>query len=238
MISLTIFILIVVFLIMSRLYPAQQLLFESDVEQIVADLYEGELQSITEENGIYEVEWGTDHGLYVIYVDGYNGEIHDLLPVEDGREIDSGESLDHKDVVISLNDVREIVEQFIGDDVQIKAIDLDNVRNQAVYEVEIEQQTGIGQLQLDAISGEVLSYTFSEERTDSQDDDEPRMTFISIEEAKQIALSQVAGIVEDVDLEEHNGRYVYEVEVEEGEVEADVIIDAITGDVITIIWED
>ncbi|WP_062046568.1 PepSY domain-containing protein [Bacillus sp. JCM 19034] len=235
--SFSLIFIIVVVLVISRFYLPQDKLSENEVEQIIANLYEGELQELIEEDGIYKAKWLTEHGIYHVYVDAYKGEIYDLQ-TDGGSDIDTGELFVDQENVLTINAVFEIVKQFVGDDIQIQAIELENVRNQAVYEVEIVQQSGNGHLTLDAMSGEVLSYTFSENRTDNQNDDKSNATFISVEEAKRIALTEVSGVVDDIDLEESNGRYVYEVEIEEGEIEAEVIIDAITGDVITIIWED
>ncbi|TWI56181.1 PepSY domain-containing protein [Halalkalibacter nanhaiisediminis] len=63
---------------------------------------------------------------------------------------------------------------------------------------------------------------------------------IGEKEAKRIALSKVAGKVEDIELDEDNGRLIYEIEIkaESEDIDAEVLIDAITGEVMTIIWED
>lgn len=57
---------------------------------------------------------------------------------------------------------------------------------------------------------------------------------ISVDEAKRIALNTFAGEIEDVDLERENGRLIYEIEIERGDKEADIEIDAYTGEVIVI----
>ncbi|MFK4997302.1 PepSY domain-containing protein [Bacillus sp. N9] len=60
-------------------------------------------------------------------------------------------------------------------------------------------------------------------------------------EAIEIALATVQGQVDDVDLEESNGLSYYLVEIElenDDEREATVHINAITGEVVTITWDD
>src|SRR5699024_2848866 len=62
---------------------------------------------------------------------------------------------------------------------------------------------------------------------------------ISEKEAIQIALNTVKGEVDDVDLERSNGQLYYFIEVETTEdTEAEIQIHAITGEVISIEWDD
>lgn len=63
-------------------------------------------------------------------------------------------------------------------------------------------------------------------------------TVISTEEAAKIALQQFSGEVDEIELEEEDGRLIYEVEIERGEQEAEVEIDAYTGEVIVIEIEE
>jgi uncharacterized membrane protein YkoI len=59
-------------------------------------------------------------------------------------------------------------------------------------------------------------------------------------EAIEIALKQLNGEVDDVEIEESNGQTYYMVEIErEGEeAEATIRINAISGEVMSVIWED
>src|SRR5699024_6376745 len=62
---------------------------------------------------------------------------------------------------------------------------------------------------------------------------------ISEKKAIQIALDTVKGEVDDVDLERSNGQLYYFIEVETAEdTEAEIQIHAITGEVISIEWDD
>src|SRR5690625_5087573 len=63
---------------------------------------------------------------------------------------------------------------------------------------------------------------------------EEKSTAISIDEAVDIALSKFTGQVTEVEVEEEDGRLIYEVEIESGEEEAEIEIDAHTGEVIVI----
>ena len=61
---------------------------------------------------------------------------------------------------------------------------------------------------------------------------------ISIEEAETIALKEVNGIVDSVELKQKSDKVFYEVEVEKDDLEYDVYIDAITGKVTSVNQDD
>ena len=133
-------------------------------------------------------------------------------------------------------------------------MELEEEDGQLIYDVKVRQSQGTGEMEINARTGEVLVYSLTEdneppnakttepaEKKENKKASEanPKET-IGEKEAKRIALSHVAGKVEDVELDEEDGRLIYEIEieVESEDVDAEVLIDAITGEVMTIIWED
>lgn len=76
---------------------------------------------------------------------------------------------------------------------------------------------------------------------DSKQSSVPRIT---ANEAAIIAVNEVGGEVDDIELEEINGSYYYLVEIEfededdDDDLEAVVQIDSITGDVLSVTWDD
>lgn len=67
---------------------------------------------------------------------------------------------------------------------------------------------------------------------------EKKQTIISRQQAINIALSKFSGKVEDVELDDDDGRLIYEIEIENGDKEAEFEIDAITGKILSIEYDD
>lgn len=63
---------------------------------------------------------------------------------------------------------------------------------------------------------------------------EQKNTVISEQEARKIALKEFSGTIDDIELDEEDGRLIYEIEIEKGEQEAEIEIDAHTGEIIVI----
>ncbi|MGX4670630.1 PepSY domain-containing protein [Cerasibacillus sp. JNUCC 74] len=61
---------------------------------------------------------------------------------------------------------------------------------------------------------------------------EERKVVVHEEQAKEVALEKFAGTIEDFELEEEEGSFVYEVKVVNGEDEAEITIDAFTGEIL------
>src|SRR5699024_2021150 len=63
---------------------------------------------------------------------------------------------------------------------------------------------------------------------------EQKNTVISEQDARKIALKEFSGTIDDIELDEEDGRLIYEIEIEKGEREAEIEIDAHTGEIIVI----
>src|SRR5690625_4600499 len=69
------------------------------------------------------------------------------------------------------------------------------------------------------------------EQNDELEEDQRERTTIDTEEAKRIALNEFDGTVTSLELDEEDGRLIYEIEIERGEDEAEIEIDAFTGEI-------
>lgn len=135
--------------------------------------------------------------------------------------------------------IRSMVqEQYDG---TITEFELDKDRNKAVYEVEVQNNNTEYDLKLDGDTGEVLHESKKEikqdrAKEDYDDDDALEMMnkkpSISVEEAKKIANKQFDGDAISVELDEDDNQLVYEVELRNGKQEADIKINAETGDIL------
>ena len=56
-------------------------------------------------------------------------------------------------------------------------------------------------------------------------------TFLSTDEVEKIALQEVAGVVEEIELERESGKSVYEVDIEKDDIDYDLHIDAYSGEI-------
>ncbi|PWU70146.1 PepSY domain-containing protein [Gracilibacillus dipsosauri] len=146
----------------------------------------------------------------------------------------------------------KVQEQYAG---EIKELELEEDGNKKVYEIEIEGQDKYYELHLDAETGEILkleekklanssntnsSKSKEEQQNNTSSDNKEetnstkQTTLISYDEAKKIALEEYNGTITDFELDEDDGKSVYEIEVQTKSEEVDLEIDAYTGDIISI----
>ena len=169
---------------------------------------------------------------------------------------------------LTEQEAKEIVQQRYSGDIQV-------IKQAAGhYIIELERETGIYEIQINAETGEISSLEriqvkkeeTSEQRSEKNQKAETEQvidqsseneqttkndqltenkqveevqTMLSEEKAAVIALEQVPGEVDDVDVENINGVTHFLVEVEtHDDREATVEINAITGEVKSITWDD
>src|SRR5690625_2492647 len=127
---------------------------------------------------------------------------------------------------LSTEDIKTMVnDQYPG---EITEIEQETEFNRAVYEVEIKTEDREYDIKLDGETGEILNISETPVKNKTKE------AIISIEEAKRIALEEFSGKIDDIDLDIEDGRLIYEVEIERGDEEAEMEIDAYTGEIIVI----
>ncbi|NBJ71221.1 MULTISPECIES: PepSY domain-containing protein [Clostridia] len=117
------------------------------------------------------------------------------------------------------------------------------------YEIKIHEKTG-EVLQLNEVSTEnkddpnasVQKENNARKETENgnqasepdkqQENNTGQKVVISEEEAKKLALDEFAGTLDDLELDEDDGRFVYEVKIVHGQDEAEITIDAFTGEIL------
>lgn len=149
--------------------------------------------------------------------------------------------------ILSKSEAKTLVEERYNG--QVTEIILKN--NQ--FDIEMDRNEMNYEIKLDAENGEVISFTkksnISSNNTDSEQvepnppakpiTENEATVIITEDEAIQIALKEVKGEINDVDLESDDNIHYYLVEIDTtDDREATVQINAITGEVLSITWDD
>ncbi|MEI3607007.1 PepSY domain-containing protein [Pseudogracilibacillus sp. SE30717A] len=146
-----------------------------------------------------------------------------------------------------------ILSQYPG---TITEIELEKENNRNVYEIEIVNDEMEYDLKVDGNSGEIINLKEkkvagnledqkgNEENSKKHEETkvekkknvskENKNTVIDASDAITIALNEFTGTVTDVEFDEDDGRYSYEIEIKEDGLKAEVEIDAMTGEIIII----
>lgn len=220
-----------------------------EIKDLVSAQYPGiitELELEKENNrAFYEIEIENDEVEYELLVDGDTGEILKLK--EKRKLIDKKVAAKEKDADKKETKVKE------NDDDDRPT----NTPSTKVESKEAKEQNNNGnQVQVKGTPKKVVV-------KDNDDDDKPKQqpnkssssekqsnkqsqpkqtkkknAVIDKNRAIQIALAEFPGKVEDVELDDDDGRLIYEIEIENGDQEAEIEIDAITGKIIMIDIDD
>ena len=147
---------------------------------------------------------------------------------DDGTKVEA--KANNAKTILGYDEVKKIALQKV--DGVVEEIELEREANTAVYEVDIEKDDIDYDLHIDAYSGEVYSV--------DRDDEVMMMIFSNyknvISQADAIAIAEKAanGKVVEIELDEDDGLLKYEVEFRTDRGEAEVEIDATTGNVLEV----
>ncbi|TFE00394.1 hypothetical protein E2626_12850 [Jeotgalibacillus salarius] len=200
---------------------------QEEAIQLINERYPGSNAELVEESGntfLFSLE--NDQGFYELEIDRENNSVaylenislHDRQSEADQKEITEEEAI-------------EVARQ--RSDGEVVSSTLSESNGQKNFEVVLEEETRIVTLLVNAISGE--AEVTNEE---SKETEEPAR-ILSEPEAIEIALDAVNGEVDDVDLEQSNGVTYFLIEIEsDDDDEATVQVNAITGEVMSTVWDD
>src|SRR5690625_774134 len=199
---------------------AEPQLSSEEIKEIVSNEYPGEIIDLTlsekENEAVYTVNVDANETVYELEMDGNTGEVLEL-----------------RETPITNKD------QFVIDEDKEKGQNKDENKNKKKNKnkTEEKEKKKTSDRQKHAAK-ETESKKPSKQKTVKKEQErketEEKSTAISIDEAVDIALSKFTGQVTEVEVEEEDGRLIYEVEIESGEEEAEIEIDAHTGEVIVI----
>lgn len=147
----------------------------------------------------------------------------------------ASEAIEH-DPKLSHDEVKEIIEiEYPGN---ITEFELDTEDGRVIYEIEIKDEDVKYDLDVDANTGEVIKVDEKKYKQNKKNTDKVTETkledIISVEEAEAIAQKEFSGTVTQLELDKDDGRYVYEIELRNGNQEAEMDIDAKTGKILEL----
>ncbi|MGD6793269.1 PepSY domain-containing protein [Metabacillus indicus] len=199
-------------------------LTEAEARTLVNSKYSGTITALKETQAdgehLFIAELEEQGALYSVSVDADAGKIKELKKIKD---------LDEKRrLPVTKTEAKEIAEeQYEG-----KIESLSYNEPEQAYSIRLVAGKDEISLKMDASSGKILS---EDRKTIGSNNPKVKLTE---EQAIEIARKEAKGEVGDLDLEEEDGRLYYEIEMENGENETTVQVDAFTGAVLSVSVED
>lgn len=210
------------------LFNQEKAMTMEEAKTLIANRYTGEVINIEEMDGEFIAEMNRDTGKYQVAIDAFNGETRSLEKTGTNENTDTPEKSDEP-VEKEILTQQQIKDQLKAAGHEVTSVKSSTSNENKRYVAEVENGEQKSQLEIDAVTGEILKTTPIEETTTK---------ILTEEQAKEIALQTVNGSIDDIDLESINDQPYYLVEIEtEDDQEAVVQINAITGKY-TISWEE
>jgi len=197
-------------------------LTEEEIIATIHEQYDGEIANIKRLDEEYEVEIRSTKGVYELKLDSQTGEIISLSQTE---------SFPTEEILLSEQQVNEIISSKT--DGNIEKVELVEEENTSpVYHAVITKGKETILVTIDAITGSILSM--------STENREAITKSISEKQAGEIAIKHVkGGKIDDIELKKNKQTSYYLVEIEfDNEKEANVQVNAISGKIMSVIWDD
>lgn len=221
----TIIILVAGGLFIGNLVAKKAPLSSEEIQKQLETIYDGKVENMTLQKGVYIAEITRSGAHYSAEVDAVSGKVlvlNQLSKVEEERP-----------QILSEKEVRaEIAKKYPG---RIERLSLNKNKELPVYNAEVVKEKALVELQLDALTGKIISENMKESTTED--------VLITKEQAVKIALGQLKGEVEYVGFQKTNDGGYYLVKIEQDKEDADDLeavfhIHAITGEIISVEWDD
>ena len=215
----------------------QDMITAAEAKEIALDLYPGTIVSFEFDNDDrkphYEIEITSETEKVDIEVDAVssNAVITEREAIGQDKD-DKDQAAAAKNAKISQDDAINIAKaQFNG---ELHEIDIDADDNRFVYDVELRSATEKAEFEIDVQTGEIVKFETKNFATGSSNTTPQTNTpqlVISLDQAKEIALSKAAGTVVKAEFDEDD--LVYEIEIRNGKMEYDFEIHAKTGAILS-----
>ena len=217
----------IIFGVKQLLYPeTAQAFTEKEIQNVVEQRYTGKIMKIERNEQQFLVDLKRDTGIYKVKLDAHTAEIISLSKIKDiepkeEKEVDQ-QQLTEKEVETL------ITKNYEG---ELKSVKLVTIQDEQVYQAIVKEGNKQTTLTVNSETGDIIT-TESETITDP-----PKR--LTEQEAGQIALKEVQGEIDDIDLENVGGVAYYYVDIETTEGDDAVVqINAITGEVESLKWDE
>lgn len=211
----------------SPLFSAQELT-EEEVNTAVLEKYSGDIIKTTKARDEYQVEIKLKTGTYFIKIDAKSGDILSLEQLKQNEITDTKKQLTQKEIkeqIISWGDLQSI--EWIQDN------------DRSYYQAIVNKDNEKVILKIDPFTAEIIDST----KVPVQNANDNKV--ITETEAIVIAANHLKGNADDGDVEFYqlagqSPYYLVEVEIDNGDDdrEATVQVDAYTGEVQSVSWDD
>src|SRR5690625_1340669 len=219
-------------------------LTENEVKDIVSDQYPGKITDLNLKNinnqSVYEVLVTHENSKYNIKIDRHSGEILDIIRKSVAVKENNNKEAPKKDIKKQTdkqtnNTPPKTEENHKQSKKQEKNEQEKNEKETADKEEKREEEH---EANVPKKQPKTAEKPKEENKSTPKESTDTKETVLSISEVSNIALSHFSGSIDDVELEDEDGRLYYEVEIERDEQEAEMKIDAYTGEVIVIEIEE
>ncbi|KON89621.1 hypothetical protein AF332_24235 [Sporosarcina globispora] len=201
---------------------ASEAITEKEAREIIKDRYQGEILNFKKVNSTYIIEMKRNNGIYQIKMSEDGGEILSFEKKEQISEPDEQKELKEEEV-----------KEIIQDKDPGKLVSFKKVKHKetSAFEAIIQKEEEKIKIIVNALNGEILSRDVQETKVPVKN--------LTEEQAVQIAINNEPGEVDDISFEEADSGSYYLVEIEKDDGrEAAVQIHAITGEIMSVTWED
>ncbi|MEN2466948.1 PepSY domain-containing protein [Ornithinibacillus sp. FSL M8-0202] len=207
----------------SNAAQADPKLSKEEIVELVTAQYPGTITEIEMEKGfnsvVYEVEVESNGKEYEIKLDGNTGEVLKIkqrerhASTEESTNLTISEKQDRPSSNSTSESESKNEKTNNDSDDNTTTDSKDNQDDHVVEESKKDNQA-------------------DNEKTENKK--EGKKAIIDYETAKKIALAEFDGMITELELDEDDGRLIYEIEIESVNGEAEIDIDAYTGDIISI----
>lgn len=213
----------------ATLNPAAETLTQQEAQQLVEERYKGKVTNITFQDNQYIIEMTRSDILYEIKLNAERGEVVSFSKIENYPKENMPTQEQANSKPLTETDIKStILSETPGELLFFKKI---NEKGQSFYKAIILENEQKTILKVDATSGKIVFRKVER--------DKKSIAKITEDEAGKIALKEIQGVINDIDLENEDNLIFYLVEIDTpDDGEAIVQIDAITGTILTISWDD